>query len=98
MTCLHQLIEFANMQLSYRHDERPAKAICVGRKKFNLHVSTTRWDFHVQGKSCGFGVGVLVVAPALFFVCFCCFFLLAKRKSGRDLRVVAAVVWFPVGL
>ena len=26
MTCLHQLIEFANMQLAYRHDERPGES------------------------------------------------------------------------
>jgi len=26
MTVLHQLIEFANMQLAYRHDERPGES------------------------------------------------------------------------
>ena len=26
MMCLHQLIEFANMQLAYRHDERPGES------------------------------------------------------------------------
>ena len=26
MTCLHQLIEFANTQLAYRHDEQPGES------------------------------------------------------------------------
>ena len=26
MTCLHQLIEFVNMQLAHRHDERPGES------------------------------------------------------------------------
>ena len=29
MTCLHQLIKFANMQLAYRHDERPSESLEV---------------------------------------------------------------------
>ena len=35
MTCLHQLIELVNMQLAYRHDERPGESYEAldGKKK-----------------------------------------------------------------
>ena len=39
MTCLHELIKFANMQLAYRHDERPGESYKAldGKKMENLH-------------------------------------------------------------
>ena len=81
MTCLHQLIEFANMQLAYRHDERPGESYeALDGKKINLHVSTTRWDFRVQGKSCGFGVGVLVVGSGPFLCLLLLFFPVGETQ------------------
>ena len=52
-------------------------------------------SLRVQGKSCGFGVGVLFVAPAPFFVCFAVFPVGETQIWPGDLRVVAAVVCFP---
>ena len=50
-------------------------------------------SLRVQGKPCGFGVGVLFVAPAPFFVCFAVFPVGETQIWPGDLRVVAAVVF-----
>ena len=67
---------------------------------FLVHFSMTRWVYPpCPRQSCVSGVGVFVVAPAPFCVVLLCF-LLAKRKSGReicvsaDLRVVAVLPGF----
>ena len=44
MTCLHQLIEFANMQLAYRHDERPGESYEALDGKINAIVSHSWYD------------------------------------------------------
>ena len=52
---------------------------------FLMHFSMTRWVYPpCPRQSCVSGVGVLVVAPAPFCVVLLCF-LLAKRKSGREI-------------
>ena len=54
---------------------------------FLVHFSMTRWVYPpCPRQSCVSGVGVFVVAPAPFCVVLLCF-LLAKRKSGREICV-----------
>ena len=46
-TCLHQLIEFDNIQLAYRHDERPGESYEAldGKKNSNAGTNCKRVTF-----------------------------------------------------
>ena len=81
MTCLHQLIEFANMQLAYRHDERPGESYkALDGKKAVYENKVGRGCF-----GCGFACFWFLVGLVCFRWVLFCFIL---HRNG-----LLAVYW-----
>ena len=96
MTCLHQLIEFANMQLAYRHDERPGESYKAldGKKLF----MRTKWEEGVLvAVLLVFGfLLALFVFVGFFSVSFCivtAFWLCTGPISALLLRSIFSTRW-----
>jgi hypothetical protein len=85
MTCLHHLIEFPNMQLAYRHDERPGESYEAldGKKRISLNCDNLQSMLSTRQHSSAHS-GRAPTCPSRS-VTLLQVFCVAQDRSGRSL-------------